>query len=493
MPCTTLLVGKLASYDGSTLMARNEDCGPGHFDAKTVEVILPENQPRHYKAVLSKLELDLPENPLRYTHCRNACPDEGVWGAAGVNAANVAMTATETITPNPRVQGGDPLLKGEGLGEEDMVTLVLPYIHSAREGVERLGALLTRYGTYEMNGIGFQDVNEIWWLETLGGHHWIARRVPDDRYVVMPNQQGIDFFDLKDAYGEKREHLCSEDLIDFILDNHLNLVPGGEATREALLEDTLFNARAAFGSHDDADHAYNTPRAWVMARHLSSNMCRWDGPEADYTPESDDIPWSFAPRRKITVEDVKYVLSSHYQGTPYDPYSQRGDPTQRGRYRSIGVNRNNVLVLTQLRPYAPAGSMAVEWVALGSNAFNEMVPFYPNVSAVPAYLTCRHDAVTTDALYWASRLLGALADAHFARCAAPVERYQKAMQNMAHRLLNQFDREAAALEGEALGAFLEGCNRRIADEAKAITDDALAKVLFEASSAMKNAFARGDA
>ena len=54
-----------------------------------------------------------------------------------------------------------------------------PYIHSAREGVERLGRLLETYGTYEMNGIAFQDVHEIWWLETIGGHHWMARRVPD--------------------------------------------------------------------------------------------------------------------------------------------------------------------------------------------------------------------------------------------------------------------------------------------------------------------------
>ena len=56
----------------------------------------------------------------------------------------------------------------------------------------RLGKLLEEYGTYEMNGIAFQDVDEIWWLETIGGHHWMARRVPDDSYVVMPNQLGID-------------------------------------------------------------------------------------------------------------------------------------------------------------------------------------------------------------------------------------------------------------------------------------------------------------
>ena len=32
------------------------------------------------------------------------------------------------------------------MGEEDLVTLVLPYIKSAREGVERLGQLLKTYG-----------------------------------------------------------------------------------------------------------------------------------------------------------------------------------------------------------------------------------------------------------------------------------------------------------------------------------------------------------
>ena len=31
MPCTTILVGKKASYDGSTMIARNDD---GRFDTK---------------------------------------------------------------------------------------------------------------------------------------------------------------------------------------------------------------------------------------------------------------------------------------------------------------------------------------------------------------------------------------------------------------------------------------------------------------------------
>ncbi len=60
-----------------------------------------------------------------------------------------------------------------------------------------------------MNGIAFQDHDEIWWLETIGGHHWMAVKVPDDHYVAMPNQLGIDHFDLEYALGGQKEYMCS--------------------------------------------------------------------------------------------------------------------------------------------------------------------------------------------------------------------------------------------------------------------------------------------
>lgn len=42
MACTTILVGKNASYDGSTMVARNDDSGSGHFTAKKFVVVQPE-------------------------------------------------------------------------------------------------------------------------------------------------------------------------------------------------------------------------------------------------------------------------------------------------------------------------------------------------------------------------------------------------------------------------------------------------------------------
>ena len=111
MPCTTILVGKKASYDGSTIIARNDDSGSGHYTSKKLAVIKPEEQPKIYKSVISHVEIELPENPMRYTAMPNAEEGEGIWAACGVNEAHVGMTATETITSNPRVLGADPLVR----------------------------------------------------------------------------------------------------------------------------------------------------------------------------------------------------------------------------------------------------------------------------------------------------------------------------------------------------------------------------------------------
>ena len=491
MPCTTLLVGKKASYNGSTMTARNEDSGAKNFTPKRLAVVSPEEQPRLYRSVISRVEIPLPEDPLPYTAMPNANPKEGVWGAAGVNGENVSMTATETLTSNPRVLAADPMVvlrkDGEkeipgGIGEEDMVTLVLPYIHSAREGVLRLGALLERYGTYEMNGIAFQDADEIWWLETIGGHHWMARRVPDDAYVVMPNQLGIDDFDFSDALGEGKTHLCAPGLPEFVKKNHLDLSTDGR-----------FNARAAFGSASDADHVYNTPRAWWCQRVFNPHD-RWEGENAAYRPDSDDIPWARVPERKITPEDVKYVLSGHYQGTPYDPYARHGDASLRGSLRPIGVNRNNFLSVVEIRPGLPEENRTIEWIAFGSNVFNALVPFYPLVSRAPRYFAHTPDLPDTGSFYWANRMIAALADPRYAQCAAPVERYQQELVTRGRRAVIECDRDCEKAEDAAARrARCEAANEAVAAAARELTDALLGETLYLSSLEMKNAFSRSDA
>ena len=484
MPCTTILAGRLATNDGSTLIARNDD---GAFEAKRLIVVQPAQQKKTYKTVISHLKVELPGEPLRYTAAPNVTKTHGVWPACGINAANVAMTATETVTSNPRVLGADPYVvyrpgKGGkkevpgGLGEEDLVTVVLPYIRTAREGVLRMGGLLEKYGTYEPNGMAFADENEVWWLETIGGHHWIARRVPDDRVVIMPNQFGLDTFDFDDALGEGRENLCSADLRDFVEKHHLYTGRGGD-----------FNPRLAFGSRSDADHIYNTPRAWFMGRYLLERTFRWDGPDADYTPESNDIPWSFVPERKITVEDVRYLLGSYYQGTPYDPYDRSA--AFHGKYRTIGVPNSDVCGIMQIRGDMPEPLKGVQWFSMGGSGFTACFPLYAAVNSLPAYFSATRDTVSTDAMYWHSRLIAALIDAHYFDTIVLDERYQNAVWNKGRKLLCEYDEKITASGDTSL---LDEANRKIAEMVKEESDKALSQVLRSASERMKIRYHRGD-
>lgn len=486
MACTTILVGKKASYDGSTMIARNDD---GFFDEKKLIVVEPKDQPRKYKSKIAHLEIELPDNPLRYTSNPSVDPKHGIWPANGINSANVAMTATETLTSNPRVMGADPYVvykkkekRGEkdtigGIGEEDLVAIVLPYIKTAKEGVIRLGELLEKYGTYEPNGIAFSDSDEIWRLETIGGHHWIAKRVKDEEYVIMPNQFGIDSFDFDDAFGEGKEHLCSKDLREFIVENHLDCNNDGKC-----------NPRLIFGSHDDSDHVYNTPRAWFMARYFNPRTYKWDGPNADFTPESDDIPWSLKPERKIGVDEVKYILSSYYQGTEFNPYTSQ-DTGKRGMYRSIGINRTGCMAILQIRGYMPEEIKGVEWICFGPNSFNAPLPMYTNVSKMPKYVSNTTMDPDTNSFYWNSRLIAALVDPYFGSAIQLVERYQDAMLNKGHELINKFDKEFKETKDLKV---LEKANDAIAEMGKKETSKALRNVLHNASVHMKNGYNRAD-
>ena len=272
MSCTTVLIGKRASNDNSTMISRTDD---GHFDVKKTIVVEPSKQPRKYKSKISHLEIQLPDDPMRYTACPSVDDKHGIWAATGINAAGVGMSATETLTSNARVLSADPLVelqpaKGRkkevpgGIGEEDIVVLVLPYINSAREGVLRLASLLEEYGTYEMNGIAFNDENEIWWMDTIGGHHWIATKVPDDRVVINPNQFSTDSFDFDDAFGKQtlRERGSSDAIL---LRSH--------TAGKALMQNILRRARLSHGrwcrTERSRSKMYSTCSRGISRAHLT--------------------------------------------------------------------------------------------------------------------------------------------------------------------------------------------------------------------------------
>ena len=438
--CTTILVGKDATIDGSTMIARSEDGGSTIIPEAFITVN-PEDQPKHYQSVISKQKIDdedLLPNPMRYTSAPDASGKHGVWAAAGINEATVAMTATETITTNSRIQGIDPLVEEGGLGEEDFVTLTLPYIKSAREGVKRLGYLVEKYGTYEMNGSAFADHDEVWYIETIGGHHWAARRIPDDAYVAAPNRLNIDFFD----FNDEENFMCSSDLLDLIEKYHLNPDYQG------------YNLRHIFGSATIKDAHYNNPRAWYIHRYFDPE---WEG-----TPADQDQPFITYAKKKISPEDIKFLESSHYQDTPYDVYSTTNTDAEKKLFRPIGINRNFETHILQIRNDVPEGLAGVQWLAFGPNTFNVFVPFYTNVTTTPASFQTG-PKFDLSKIFWVNKLNAQLGDTNYKVYSALEQAFEEKTMAKLRKIENETDEAAKNLTGKDLQEKLEEANQKMAD------------------------------
>lgn len=430
--CTTFLAGKKATVDGSTLICREEDYGNA-FDPQKFVVVKPADQPLDYQSKTTKFRLKLAVPKLKYTATPDADSRDGIFAAGGINSANVAMTATETITTNARILSVDPFNDEDGIGEEDYVTLTLPYIESAREGVERLGALVSKYGTYEANAIAFSDQDEVWYLETIGGHHWAAVRIPDDAYVIAPNRLNIREFDFTVP-----DTLCSPDLKQWIDDNNLHPDQDG------------YNLRHICGSQTLTDTVYNNPRAWYVQKQLGT---------VNPDPQDHDLPFICYSEEKITVQRVKMLLSSHYQNTDYDPYKHEQGQAP---FRSIALNRNLELHILQLRNNVPAEIAAVHWLAFGPNTFNAVVPFYANVDNTPAPYRDTTGDYSTDNMYWLTHTLAAIGDQYYRQAQALEEDFEQQVmaktmhiQHVADRQIVTSDRLTQANEQMAAIALAE--------------------------------------
>ena len=97
--------------------------------------------------------------------------------------------------------------------------------------------------------------------------------------------------------------------------------------------------------------------------------------------------------------------------------------------------------------------------------------------------------VTTENLYWADRLIGAMADKNYADCVQNIERYQDAVNIRGLQLIREYD-ERMAESGDF--SLTEEANRKICEMAKEETDKALGRILDTSSKKMKNGFNLAD-
>jgi dipeptidase len=318
--------------------------------------------------------------------------------------------------------------------------------------------LLEKYGTYEPNGIAFSDKDEIWWLETIGGHHWAAKRIPDDAYVVAPNRMNIDDFDFAAA-----DTMASADLEEIIAKYHLN--PDFDRV----------NLRHIFGSSSIKDTVYNNPRAWYGQKYFT--------PEVEQDPMEQDLPFICHANRKISIEDVKFVLSSHFENTKYDVYGS-GSESDKTLFRPIGINRNHDVHILQIRNDVPAEIAGIHWIAFGANTFNTVVPFYANVTDTPASYKDANGTFNLNHMYWLSCTTALLGDTDYDFYVDMRNSYELAAMSAYRKIENDTD---AALNQHQADAqeYLAAANQQLADKAMELQTKLLGDMVIAGSEKMK--------
>lgn len=385
--CTSIIIGKKATTNGSVIIGRNEDARaawPKHYVVHQHHVF---SKPQTFKSPDNHFQMPLPKVSLKYDATPEWTDKYGVFEEDGINEMNVAMSATESTAANDTVLGADPFVK-DGIGEEAMINVVLPYVKSAREGVQRLGQIIEKYGTCEANGILFADVNEAWYMETGAGHQWVAERIPDNAYVVIANQSAIENVNFNDP----KHFLFAPTLKSFVKKNHLNPDP------------QHFNFRHIFGTRSEGDTYYNTPRVWYGQKMFN--------PEIQQDPQSQDLPFICHSKRQLSVIDAQNFLASHYQGTPYDPVGN-GTHEQKHLFRPVSLAKTQESHVLQLRPNQPAATTGIHWLAMGVAAQSTYVPFFSGITKTPTFYHNGQHEFGPRSAYWIFKLVGILEDAHY--------------------------------------------------------------------------------
>lgn len=410
--CTSILIGKKASLTGSVVIGRNEDAKtawPKHL-AFNPHKAIPNN---HFKSKDNKFEMDLPEERFSYSSTPEWTDKYGVFEEDGINEYHVAMSATESAYANERVLAADPFDTEKGILEEAMVTVVLPYVKTAREGVKYLGDIVEKHGAAEADGILFGDRDEAWYMEIGSGHHWVAMRIPDDSYAVIANQLAIPEIDFNDS----KNFLFSKGIQEFIKKN--KLWPA----------DRPFNFREIFGTHDDSDLHYNTPRVWIGQKLLTPSVAQ--------EPESFDLPFVQKADKPISIRDAQDVLCNHYQNTPYDLTNPKNNDN--ATYRPISVATTQESHLLELN-----GEKMVHWLAMGVGAQSVYVPFYPQGTKVPTMYKYGKETYSSNSAYWVFKLASVLVDRNWGKYASELSSAQTEAREKTMCLRHEYDEKLAS-------------------------------------------------
>lgn len=353
--CFSILAGRDATVDGSVMLAHNEDdYGEQIFNW----LVVPAADHARGATIDAHNGAVIPQ--AGHTH-------RYIWfDMPGMAFSDSYMNEFGvTIVSNSCPSREDSAMLTDGGITWELRQLMAQRATSARHAVRIAAWLIETYG-YAASGRTYSiaDPDEAWMLSVVNGKHFVAMRIPDDAVAAIPNYYTITTLNLTDTVN----CITSPDIVEYARQR-------GWYNPET---DGQFNFRKAYGQPESLSHPVNIKRMWGAVNSMSSVYYELDH----------DFPWLINPARKVTVEWLSNILSSHYEGTPIDISDSytKGHP-HHDDSDGICASHTQYGFVAQLRNWMPAMVGSVLWMMPRRPCVQALIPVYCGVDAFPASFT----------------------------------------------------------------------------------------------------------
>jgi len=437
--CTSIMVGRAATTDGSTMITYSADAP---FMPKLL---------RHAggaKEAGASLDVVGWEDDHVRGQVRQVASTHGVVGL--MNDHQLAIGETTT---GGRRELRDP----EGLLDYDgLMWLTLQRATTAREAITTIDALCAEYG-YASSGETFAiaDPAEVWVMELIGkgkgnrGIVWVAARVPDDALTASANMSRITTFPTDDPENWR----YADDVVSLATGLGFHDPSLGEpfSFRDAYHPDANARSKRVCGA-----------RVWSIYRRVCPSV---DFPVAFHrgVEGAADYPLFVRPEKKLSVRDVMGLMRDHYEGTAFDmttgidagpfgsPVRFRGlswkvDDSSYCWERPIATQQAGFVMLAQCRDWLPDPVGGVYWFAPDDPYTTAFTPLYCGITALPeAYTTGRYDQFSWDSAWWITNLVSNLTYDRWSRVAPDVVAALTESEETVLAMMPAIDRAGAEL------------------------------------------------
>ena len=389
--CSAFIVGKDLTTDGSMLYGRTEDYpyAPDGGRHNQNFVVVPAKDYKEGDKIEDESNgFTYPHltHEMKYTATYDAARGDGSngnFGAHGFNEVGVSMTATVSATPHDKILKADPLVK-DGLPEASMIDLVLPRAKTAREGIEIVAKTLDEKGSAEGNIIVVADKNELWYMEILSGHQYVAIKFPQDRYAIFANTYYLGHVDLKD----KDNVIASKDVE----------AVAKKADHYKTDKDGKFHIADSYGPDEYTERNRSRTYAGITLMDPKADV-KYDDQHFDLLRKPTD------PSKKYSLEDVFAEQRNRFehlkQYTP-DDLVEPGKEVDTNKYKYALGNENVINAhVYQIKKDLPTPFGGVVWLGLAQSRNTPYVPFYGIVNDTYAPFKVRSAKYDPTSWYWA--------------------------------------------------------------------------------------------